>query len=332
MFNKIDESSNKPAFIRNANSIVELISGEFCENIHRIWNDFSMDYLAASDLRRHVWHSWLSKKADLETEPSFLDFLSFAKSRDIIKDGFGSCPAGFLPALKKLGPSAEGAAFYLGLFELFCKGGQVSKLLQHSEKLDHEIISNLTGIPDDEFSGQVLSRLIQRTVDPDRFSGAVWIAQLLREALGELAVIDTLNKTYNPLAALRRMLAQLDFPPAPFEFNGPLVAITSANDLRVIAHEFKNCLREKEEFVDITLSIQTGRQCLYRWYGTEPALVQFGRFGQRGWLIEDAKGPSNARLSRDTQQEIVGLLAQYPTICPAWPNRQALPSFIWFYF
>ncbi len=246
-------------------------------------------------------------------------------------DGFGSCPAGLLPALKKLGTTAQQAEVYLGLFDLFSRGGQAAKMIQHSEKLDLDLVNNLIEIPDDEFSIRVLSYLIQRDVEPDRFSGAVWVAHLLKEAIGEALVLDALHKSANPLKALRRLLTQLEFPPSPFDFNGSLVPITSANDIRLVAHEFKNCLRDPEEFVDIVFGILAGRQCLYRWNGAEPGLVQLARFGQRGWLIEDAKGASNAHLSRDTQQEILNVLAQFPSICPAWPRRQALPSYIWFY-
>lgn len=331
MFNQIDESSSKLDYIKNTNSVAELIGGEFCETIHRIWDNSLVEYLAASDFRRHVWHSWLSKKANLETNRAHLDFLRFTKSRDIIKDSFGFCPPGFLPALRKLGPSAEEAEFYLNLYELFSRGGNASKLIQHSASLDRDIISNLSGMPNDEFSGHVLSCLIRHAIEPDRYSGAVWIAQLLRETLGELVVIDALNKSSSPLKALRTLLIQLKFPHAPFDFNGELVPLTSTADIRVTAREFRNCLLDAQEQCDMVFQILAGRQFLYRFDGAEPALVQLNRFGPKSWLIDDAKGRSNSKLSKDTQQYIQKLLSKYPSIFTGWPQQQVSPSYIWFY-
>lgn len=331
MFNQIDESTNNLSSVNNTNSIAALISGEFCETIHQVWGNDLVEFLAASDYRRHVWCAWLSKKTEQQPSPSLSDFLRFAKSRDIIKDGFGFCPPGFLPILKKLGTKAEEAEFYLGLFELFSKGGRATKLVQHGTNLDRDIVVNLNEVPDNEFSAQVLSHLIQKSVEHDRFSGAVWIANVLKDALGEAPVVAALKHGANPLKTLRRMLIQLEFPPAPFKFDGPLVAVSSSNELRLLGHEFRNCLRETEEHVDMVFGIQAGRHCLYRWNGAEPGLVQLSKFGRDGWLIEDAKGIANAKLSRETQLQILELFNLYPSICPAWPRRQALPSYIWFY-
>lgn len=331
MFNQLDESTTKLTLVNATNSVAELISGEFSEKIHRIWGSDLMEYLTASDYRRHVWCAWLSRKTEHQPNPSLSDFLRFTKSRDIIMDGFGSCPPGFLPILRKLGTSAEQADFYLSLFELFSKGGRATKLIQHGTNLDRDIVSNLLEVPDDEFSVQVLSHLIQKSVEHDRFSGAVWVAGMLKEAIGETTVINALRQSSNPLKALRQMLVTLEFPPAPFHFDGPLIPVASSHELRLLGHEFRNCLRDPDELVDIAFGIQAGRHFLYRWNGTEPGVVQLSKFGTSGWLIEDAKGLGNAKLSRDTQHQILDLFAQYPAICPAWPRRQALPSYVWFY-
>lgn len=331
MFNLTNGNTYNLPFTKTSNSVAELISGEFHDKIHQIWNDSMMEYLAAPDFRRQVWHAWLSSKICPELDASLIDYLRFTKSRDLIKDGYGSCPPGYLSSLKKLGTAAREADVYLGLHDLFSRGGQVAKMLQHTQKVDLDTVTNLTEIPNNEFSAQVLRRLIQKSVEPERFSGAIWVAYLLQESLGEAAVLTALYQSSSPMKALRRMLTQLEFPEAPFDFGERLVPVTSGNNIRIAAYAFKNCLTDPEELVDLVFGILSGRQYLYRWTGAEPGLVQLGKFAARGWIIEDARGQSNAFFSRDTRREILDALAGYSSICPAWPKHQALPSYIWFY-
>ena len=289
------------------------------------------EYLLATDARRHVWHSWLSTKQDRTLSTEVKDFLRFSKSKTIISHGFGTCPAGYLSALKKCGLSAQEPIFYTSLFEMLFRGGSLAKLIHHSKGFDIETVTSLTSIPSDDFSAEVLAILIRASVDPDRLCGAVWLAQMVREAMGTEMVARTLGSTSNPLRALQKLLLQLPLPSPPRAFHAPLFPVTEAGEVRALSQRFRNCLRDIDQLAEIIFSIQAGRQYLYRWDGEEPALILMSRFGLNGWVIEEVGGIENRRVSQQSQKQIELSMAGDPSICLAWPGKQVLPTREWFF-
>lgn len=313
------------------NSALSILSGPFYDSVRLIWSDRISEYFLATDARRQVWHSWITARQGETFSTGIRDFLSLAKSKDIVSDGFGMCPVGFLSALKRSGATARQPIFYRNLFEMLTRGGSLAKLIYHCREFNIEAVTELSSIPSDEFSTQVLAILIRASVEPDRLCGAVWLSQMLRGPMGADVVIGTLGRTSNPIRALQSLLLQLPLPAPPRTFSSPLFPVKDAEEIRVLSRQFRNCLRNIDQLSEIIFSIQSGRQYLYRWDGEEAALILLTKFGPNGWVIEEARGIENRRVSQQSQQQIELALGGDPTICPAWPSRQALPTREWFF-
>lgn len=325
---------NYPTFSDLPHSaVLDLIAGPFADVIRTVWQGHLIEYLTAPDVRRHVWHSWLSVQPDPDTyDQQMLDFLSYSKSRHIIADRFGCCPDGYLPVLKRLGTQARRPETYRNLFRVLAGGGHLAKLVHHSKEIHDHILACLTSIPNDQFSTAIVSRLLSRSVDPDKFHGTVWIANQLKSVIGPDQVIHHVSKSSNPMRALRKLVLEMPFPEPPFDCRHPLVPVRSIDELRSLSKKFRNCLTDIDRLSDVVFSIQAGQQYLYHWGSTdEPALILLQKFASVGWVIDEAFGLDNRHLSETTLRQIEDVLAGYPTICPAWPLHMTIPSRGWFF-
>jgi hypothetical protein len=92
------------------------------------------------------------------------------------------------------------------------------------------------------------------------------------------------------------MTAQL--PPPPFPGTNLLVPLRTGADIKHAAQEFRNCLNS------LLQDAVTGRIAFYVWQGKEPAVVSLKPLGRVGWMVDDIKGPKNARISTLTRRQI----------------------------
>lgn len=317
-----------------SDNVLSLIAGPFAEQVSAIWANRIFEYLGATDRRRHLWHAWLSQNTSRnltqEVEEVY-NFLSFAKSKIIASDGFGNTPAGFIPALGRLGATACQPAFYLALHRVLSIGGRVAKLIHHMQALDHETITMLASVPRDDLNAVIIQHLIDRSVEPSKIPAMLWMIGRLKTVIGGDVVDETVLSSGNPVLAVHQKISGLSFPISPWPEMGLLKPVTSAAHLRAIGHEHNNCLTDFHRLWDAVLSVLSRHCYFYEWRGEQPALIMFNQFAGLGWVITEAYSKNSRRLAPKTRAEIGDLIFANPNICPVWPDRSLVPTLSYYF-
>jgi hypothetical protein len=296
------------------NSVLSLVAGPFTDRVIEIWGkDRVHEYLGAPDARRHVWNSWLAAQPSADDAYTVL---SRAKSRQIIQNGYGLCPAGMVSTLGRLGPASRTVKFYLSLFKVIASGGPLAQWLFHQKEIPSELVFVLSQLEDDDLSRRAVSKLIGKSAKPRLFRAVIWLIRRLVALSGDPGVEDATLNSKNPILAAQKLAAQLPFPPPPWGQLGSLGPVESPAILASLGKSFRNCLSDRNRWIDAAISVQSGRRYYYHWTGEHPALLMFARVGGLGWSLHEAAGPNNTPLHPDTEMEIQNALCSIQDIWP----------------
>lgn len=296
------------------NSVLSLVAGPFADRVIKIWGkDRVHEYLAAPDARRHVWNSWLAAQPSADDAYTVL---SRAKSSQIVQKGYGLCPAGMVSTLGRLGPASRTVKFYPALFKVIASGGPLAQWLFYQKEIPNELVFVLSQLDDDGLSRRAVSKLIGRSVKPRLFRAVIWLIRRLVAQSGDSNAVDAVLNSNDPVQSARKLAAQLPFPPAPWRQLGSLEPVESPAILASLGKSFRNCLSDRNRWIDAAISVQSGRRYYYYWTGEQPALLMFARCGALGWSLQEAAGPSNTPIHPDTEMEIQNALCSIPNIWP----------------
>ena len=295
-------------------SIIALLSRQDSAQVLSIWtNDRICEYLLASDSRRHTWHAWLAAHGSINVVETYR-FLTFAKSRQILMDAFGSCPPGMISALGKLGPYARPKHVYIALHQaLIAAGPLANHLCQATEFRDDDILS-LASASTMSVSNRVLRSLLKCKISAPELVELLWVIARLSPMHDEQRLVHAIIQGRQPAAILANLFSLMPFPDAPFEQVGDLAPITTSEQLREAGHEFNNCLKGGEELAYALASVQSGQRYFYRWNGDPPTLLAFCRCGSTGWILAERSGPANARVSQLAVNQIGEVLSGIPNV------------------
>ncbi|MBZ9815756.1 hypothetical protein [Mesorhizobium sp. CA7] len=297
-------------------SIVALLARQDSTQVLSIWqNDHVCEYLLASDSRRHTWHAWLAVHgAHIRDVAETYRFLTFAKSRQILTDAFGSCPAGMVSTLGKFGPHARPKYAYVALHEVLFAGGSLANHVCQSAKIpDDELVAlaSATSLP---VPDRVIRALLKCRMSAQAMAELLWVFSRLAPMHGEQQLVRCIVQGRQPASILANLFSLASFPEPPFEQIGGLIPITTAEQLRKTGEEFGNCLKGGEELAYALASVQSGQRYFYRWNGDHPTLLGFCRCGPTGWILAERSGPKNSRVSPATINQIGEVLAGVPNV------------------
>lgn len=310
------KQSVKQSLNSMGNSALSLIAQTHTDRALQIWQSHLIhEYLLASDQRRQVWHCWLSSQGEIANPERAYHFLTQAKSRNILTDVYGCCPAGLVSALRKLGAQARRKEFYAALFGVLKRGGPLAKHVHHLKTISDETIIALAGINDHPPTDRVLRVLLKRA-KPNQLSELTWIVSRLTLLIGESQVEEAIVHGGNPAKSVEKLIGNLSFPEPPFAGDTRLQPITTANDLLVTGRTFRNCLADRVMWFDSVLSVHSGRTYFYRWSGDQPAVLSFGRFGSLGWVPKEFCVEGNGSPSEDTRQQVEQVVRTIPEVGP----------------
>ncbi|WP_155930632.1 hypothetical protein [Mesorhizobium sp. L2C084A000] len=311
--NPIGRSLNR---IGSERSIIALLARQDSAPVQSIWqNDRICEYLLASDSRRHTWHAWLAMRGTAISDVAETSrLLTFAKSRQILANAFGSCPAGMISALGKLGPYARPKDVYVALHQALATAGPLANhLYQKPEFRDDDIVS-LASASTMPVSKRVFRALLKCKMPASALVELLWVIAQLARMHDDQHLVRAIAQGRQPPAILANLFSLMPFPHPPFEQVGALVPITAAEQLRKAGNEFDNCLRGGEELAYALASVQSGQRYFYRWNGDRPTLLAFCRCGSTGWILAERSGPANADISEATVDEIGATLAGVPSV------------------
>lgn len=297
-----------------AKSVVTLLAGQDSPQVRSIWqNDRICEYVLTTDSRRHTWHAWLAVH-DMGICDETYQFLTFAKSRQILEDTFGCCPAGMISALGKLGPYARPNHVYAALHQVLAAGGPLASHVCQAAKIEDDEIVSLASASTMPVSNRVFRSLLKCKIPAPELVELLWVISRLSPMHDDQHLVHAIIQGRRPAAILANLFSLMPFPDPPFEQVGDLAPITTAEQLREAGHEFDNCLKGGEELAYALASVQSGQRYLYRWNGDHPMLLAFCRCGSTGWILAERSGPANARVSQVTVDQIGKALAGVPNV------------------
>lgn len=305
-------------------SIISLVAGSFADPVSQIWaGERIKDYLTAPDARRHLWHAWLSSERMTFTPRNRMSAdlayarLTFLKGRDLVLEAYGHQPPGLAKALSGLGAEARTPEFYRALMRALSTNGAGAKFLRHTHELSDEIVFGLAALPAGLATKGIVELLKRSRVAPKALGFFTWTLSRLETILGP-GVSHSVLQAPNPLEALWEVVLNLPFPKAPWPGTDQLVPVTSRAELQEVAQKFENCLSDPDRQRQAVVTVLNGAKYFYIWMGKEPALLEFGRIGEIGWCVQQARGIKNRKISQATRDAISDVLTAVPIFCPIW--------------
>lgn len=297
-------------------SIIALLARQDSSQTLSVWqNDSISEYLLASNSRRHAWHAWLAVHGTaIHDEAEIYRYFTFAKSRQILADAFGNCPAGMISALGKFGPYARPKHAYFALHKALTAGGPLANHIYQSAEIRDDDLVALASASSLSVSNRVTRILLKCKMPAQVLVELLWVIARLASIHEEPQLVRAIAHGRQPASILANLLGLAPFPDPPFEQIGSLIPITTADQLRKIGEEFGNCLKGGEELAHAIASVQSGRRYFYLWNGDHATLLAFCRCGPTGWILAERSGPKNSRVSEATIDQIGEALAVVPNV------------------
>lgn len=311
-----------------ASGAVRVLAGAFADGILSIWQDDISGFLVSSDVRRHVWFSWLTQQTNAsDLGPHLRSKLASLKSRDLIADAFGATPVGYLRALGKIGSTALAADFYPALSRVLTAGGDAAKYIYHARSLTYDEVIGFDQVLGKASAEAVVKLVRAEGVTPLALKQLVWLIKRLDSVLDYTVAAQVLTSA-TPLALLQDHISNGRFPNAPFSDDKNWRAVRTPKQLREVGHRYRNCLQDADKLYTTSLNIQNGRMYLYEWVGLHGTyLLSFVRFGQFGWVMREARSTRNLAVAQEARELIMSSLSTLPEVCPLWADDRALPIF-----
>lgn len=314
----MDHNRTKPSLNvnRSEKPIVVLLARQDSFQVLSMWqNDRISEYLLASDSRRHIWHAWLAVHGTAVRDVAeTYGFLTFAKSRQILGDAFGSCPSGMISALGKFGPYARSKHAYFALHKVLSAGGPLANHVCQSARFEDDDLIALASASMLPVSTRVVCELLKCRMPSQVMVELLWVIARLVTTHDEHKLVRCIAEGRQPAMILANLLGLTAFPAPPFEQVGKLVPITAAEQLRNVGRDFRNCLKDGEQLAFAVVSAQSGHRYFYLWTGESPALLSFNKCGNVGWVLSEREGVANSPVSQATLDEIAETLAGLPNV------------------
>lgn len=261
--------------LRPIPDLVHYIAGEFALTISTIWKDGDLgEYLMAPATQRHVWHAALSASTDkLPPLSELRDFFTKSRRKDILHTAFETPTPGMVNLLSKLEPRAQTTEFYLAANSALSRGDELTRILQHADKIDPRMVFGIAYLPTDKIAVQIARYALRRREPDFDIEELSWLGRRIGDRDRSGKMTEEISKSNNPLRAMRKAIANLPFPDAPWRAQ-ELRPIESAEELLAVARQLDNCLVDHDQFYSSCLDVQAGIAFYYQTLGRRPTAVE----------------------------------------------------------
>ncbi|MFN7056347.1 hypothetical protein [Hyphomonas sp.] len=275
-------------------SLLAFLAGDHAAAIARIWPSPHEDFLALPAPRRHAAAMLLARGDIPSSEVAALAMR--ARRAEIAEAVFGGeAPAGLMRAVSRMGEVLWRAEDYARFLRLFAEE-EACLLIRHTKVLDPAALARIEALPPPLRQPAILGCLGADEAAMADIVAAWAMALRIRGAAAAPAIAQRFGRAASA-AALFEMARQEMQPqafcaecPSP-DLLAPFEAVRSLDALSMIAHEFRNCLRE------FVADIASGRMAVHVWRGEGgPAAVALRR-DPGGWRLAEARGVGNADLA-----------------------------------
>lgn len=280
-------------------ALLKLVAGDFAPDVARLWPDPHTAFLTAPSARRHLVCLALAVERDLA---AVAETVLRGRLREAICIALDRSPPGLERALGRLGETAWTAEAYRRLVELLADP-KAAKLLRHAEAIDAGAVARLGRLPGPLRRSLALAALITDDAAAAVAEAAAAIACRSGADAAEAAATRWAGaETEAVLFEAVREDLYPEPPPPPFEGTPRLRPLTTKAAMRDAARRYDNCLTTR------VAHAVGGFSAYYEWTGNPGAIVEIGRDAIFGWRLEEAKGPNNAALDKDSRASLIAEL------------------------
>lgn len=290
--------------------LVRFIAGDFTPSVMAIWQgDTVADYLLASSAQRHVWHAVIATFDGQSPPHSELRWwLSRTRRKHLLREAFGNCPPGMVQLLSKLGPRSQTPGFYRAAYQAMNRRDSLSRVLQHSNRIDPRLVFEIAMLPTDPFTARLAGHALRSNAPLFQVAEICWLGRRVAALTGDQSVLNAVSGASSPFGVLRKMIAALPFPKAPWLVEG-LVPIKNSAELAQVARELENCLTDHDQFYSACLDVQAGVAFYCQVQQPERLLLKFTRLGRLGWFLDECRGQANRYPSPQEIEQIIERLS-----------------------
>lgn len=228
---------------------VQLLVKHFARNladrVERIFPDaLGLQYVTAPALKRQVWNAVLAVTDEIQDIPKFRQTLLSKSNRQLLQEAYGTVPNGFRLALRKTGPFAQDADYYVRLHQHLINNPDDHRFLNGYTQIDERLLDIVVKLPAPMNSFKY-AKYFGSPRDVQRFFDA-WI--LLNHSEHEDPRIWTdaakqFNRGFSAQRIIQNKFNKARFP-APVLTHHHLRHISTVGELKNAAKRFKNCLMD----------------------------------------------------------------------------------------
>ncbi|WP_439123020.1 hypothetical protein [Marivita sp.] len=201
-------------------------------------------YVTAPALKRQVWNAVLGVTDEIQDIPQFRQKLLTQSNRQLLQDAYGTVPNGFRLALRKTGPFAQDADYYVRLHQHLINNPDDHRFLNGYTQIDERLIDILHTLPTPLNS----FRYAQHFSSPrgvHQFKNA-WILLNHSEHKDPRIWTDAAKQFDRGFSAQRIIQNKFNkaWFPEPVVSHPHLRHIATVGELKNAAKRFKNCLMD----------------------------------------------------------------------------------------
>lgn len=286
---------------------VQLLVKHFARNlsdrVERIFpNELGLQYVTVPALKRQVWNAVLAITDEIQNIPQFRQTMLTKSNRELLQDAYGTVPNGFRLALRKTGPFAQDADYYVRLHQHLINNPDDHRFLNGYTQIDERLIDILFSLPEPLNSFRYANFSSPR--DVIRFKNA-WILLNQSEHKDPRIWTDAarqLSQNGKPFTVVRKCFHNISLP-EPHIKHSNLRHISTVGDLISTGKRYQNCL------YDLT-GVALNNECqFYEWIdNTDPCIISIKADQPFGFIQGAIKAKNNADAEFVTEVTIKRLL------------------------
>lgn len=272
---------------------VQLLVKHFAQNLSNqvgliFPNALGVKYVTAPALKRQVWNAVLAVTDEIQDISLFRQTLLSKSNRQLLQEAYGTVPNGFRLALRKTGPFAQDADYYVRLHQHLINNPDDHRFLNGYTQIDERLIDILHTLPTPLNSFRY-TRHFSSPRGVHQFKNA-WILLNQSEHKDPRIWTDAAKQFDRGFSAQRIIQNKFNKArfPAPVLTHPHLRHISTVGGLRSAAKRFKNCL------MDYTGSALRNDLQFYEYLCEDsPCIVSIKHDGQYGHIQGHIHGVSN---------------------------------------
>ena len=286
--------------------LLTYLAGDFASDVANVWPAPHDGFFALPAGRRHAAALLLRTHvpASAEEKQDLVDRVTYWRDRDLAQLIAGQAKGNFMHLLGKLGEVLWSSEDYTGLLNMQARY-EIAYKLRHTAYVTPLTMRLAALLPDVFVRPKILGAITDQSCAEDVIEAVRLVRRgasepELKRLAGNMAKGQTAGKVFDLLGAA--LLPEV-FQPliAVPRLGDQFIPVTTRKQLKAVALEFKNCLRDYES------ELASGENAVFVWTGMDKAVLSLTREAM-GWALEEARLVGNKPLPPAVLLSLVGEL------------------------